>query len=164
MSGKNGVQYVGFWRRFLAAIIDTVLVFMITMPLLVAIYGSEYFSLKIMPLLTAIYGTEYFSPGLDGAGASSGLWDFLLSWIFPAVAVIVFWIYRSATPGKMAVNAKIVDAETGGKPSAGQLIGRYLAYYVSILPLMLGFIWVAFDSRKQGWHDKLAGTVVVRGR
>lgn len=164
MSDKNGVQYVGFWRRFLAAMIDTVLVSMIITPLLVVIYGSGYFSLKIMPLLTALYGTEYFSPGFEGAGSSSGLWDFLLSWIFPAVAVIVFWIYRSATPGKMAVNAKIVDAETGDKPSTGQLVGRYLAYYISILPLMLGFIWIAFDPRKQGWHDKLAGTVVIKGR
>jgi uncharacterized RDD family membrane protein YckC len=62
----------------------------------------------------------------------------------------------------MAVGARIVDARTGGRPSTGQLIGRYFAYYVSILPLMLGFIWVAFDARKQGWHDKLANTVVVR--
>jgi uncharacterized RDD family membrane protein YckC len=55
-----------------------------------------------------------------------------------------------------------VDAKTGGKPSTGQFIGRYLCYYLSSLLLGLGFIWVAFDSRKQGWHDKLAGTLVVR--
>ena len=46
----------------------------------------------------------------------------------------------------------------------GQLIGRYLGYYVSILPMMLGIIGVGFDARKQGWHDKLAGTVVIRGQ
>ncbi|MDH4312499.1 MAG: RDD family protein, partial [Gammaproteobacteria bacterium] len=39
-----------------------------------------------------------------------------------------------------------------------------LGYYVSMLPLMAGIVWVAFDPRKQGWHDKLAGTVVVRPR
>jgi len=49
-------------------------------------------------------------------------------------------------------------------PSLGQAIGRYLAYFVSALVLGLGFIWIAFDTRKQGWHDKLAGTVVVRAR
>jgi uncharacterized RDD family membrane protein YckC len=64
----------------------------------------------------------------------------------------------------MAIGARIVDAKTGGKPSTGQLIGRYLAYYVSIFPLMLGLIWVGIDARKQGWHDKLAGTLVVRAR
>jgi uncharacterized RDD family membrane protein YckC len=57
-----------------------------------------------------------------------------------------------------------VDEKTGGKPSTGQLIGRYLGYYVSILPLMLGIIWVGIDKRKQGFHDKLAGTLVVRSK
>ena len=56
----------------------------------------------------------------------------------------------------------IVDSRTGEKPSSGQMIGRYLAYYLSMLPFFLGFIWVAIDERKQGWHDKLARTVVVR--
>jgi uncharacterized RDD family membrane protein YckC len=54
------------------------------------------------------------------------------------------------------------DAKTLGKPSTGQLIGRYLAYYVSTLPLCLGFLWVAFDKRKQGWHDRIAGTLVIK--
>lgn len=88
--------------------------------------------------------------------------DFLLSWVFPAVAVVLFWVARQATPGKMAISAKIVDAISGNAPSTGQLIGRCLAYYLSTIPIGLGFIWVAFDKRKQGWHDKLAGTVVVR--
>lgn len=77
---------------------------------------------------------------------------------------MLFWVYRQATPGKMVISARIVDARTGGKPGTGQLIGRYLGYYVSIIPLLLGLVWVAFDARKQGWHDKLAGTVVVRPR
>lgn len=90
--------------------------------------------------------------------------DVLITWVLPAVAVILFWIYRQATPGKMAISARIVDAKTGNPPSAGQLIGRYFGYFVSMLPLFLGLIWVAFDRRKQGWHDKLAGTVVVRNK
>jgi uncharacterized RDD family membrane protein YckC len=58
----------------------------------------------------------------------------------------------------------IVDARTGEKPTTAQFIGRYLAYYISILPLFLGLIWVGIDKRKQGWHDKLAGTVVLRNK
>jgi len=85
----------------------------------------------------------------------------LMNIVFPAVAIILFWVARSATPGKMLIRARIVDARTGGKPTTGQLIGRYLGYYVSTLPLFLGFIWIALDKRKQGWHDKLARTVVV---
>jgi uncharacterized RDD family membrane protein YckC len=137
----SGVQYVGFWARVAAALIDSVLLLAIIAPLLYWIYGPQYFA---------------------DAGGVGGLVDVLLNWVLPAIAVIVFWIYRQATPGKMVIGARIVDARSGGRPSAGQLIGRYLGYYVSMIPLCAGLIWVAFDARKQGWHDKLAGTVVVR--
>jgi uncharacterized RDD family membrane protein YckC len=135
--------YVGFWARVGASIIDTILVLVIVAPLLTWIYGAEY------------WVTERYIVGPA---------DVLLNWVLPAIAVILFWIYRQATPGKMVISAKIVDEKTGGKPSTGQLIGRYLAYYVSVIPLMLGIIWVGIDKRKQGWHDKLAGTLVVRAK
>jgi uncharacterized RDD family membrane protein YckC len=134
-------EYVGFWARVGASIIDTILVMVICFPLVTWIYGRDYWS------STALV---------------QGPADFLINWVLPAIAVLLFWIYRQATPGKMAISARIVDAQTGGRPSNGQLVGRYFAYYLSMLPLFLGFIWVAFDPRKQGWHDKLAGTVVVR--
>lgn len=135
------LEYVGFWSRFGASLIDTIL-------LCVVIY----------PILTMYYGASYW----ESESITQGPLDFLLSWVFPAVAVILFWVYKQATPGKMAVSAKIIDAKTGGAASTGQLIGRYFAYFVSAIPLCLGFIWVVFDRRKQGWHDKLAGTLVVR--
>ncbi|MDO9355463.1 MAG: RDD family protein [Solirubrobacteraceae bacterium] len=136
------VRYVGFWVRVVAALVDTLLVLAITMPLLVTIYGWAYFD--------------------DGKPVIAGPADALLSWGLPALASIVFWLTKQATPGKMLFSAAIVDAKTGGKLSTGQAIGRYLGYFVSLLPLGLGILWVAFDARKQGWHDKLAGTVVVR--
>ena len=136
-------EYVGFWARVGASIIDTMLVVVICFPLVTWIYGRDYWS------STALV---------------QGPVDFLINWVLPAVAVLLFWIYRQATPGKMAISARIVDAQTGGRPSNAQLIGRYFAYYLSMLPFFLGFVWVAFDPRKQGWHDKLAGTVVVRAR
>ena len=137
----NNIEYAGFWIRTGAAIIDSILMLII-----------------VLPLMTAIYGTEYW----DSDSIILGFWDVLLNYILPACAVILFWIYKSATPGKMATKLTIVDAKTGGKPSTRQLIGRYLAYYVSIIPLGMGIIWVGIDKRKQGWHDKLAGTVVIR--
>lgn len=136
-------RYAGFWIRVVATIIDTILSAVILLPILVAVYGREYFSM------------EKFIAGPA---------DFLLTWVVPAVAVVLFWVYREATPGKMMVGARIVDAKTGGHPSTRQLIGRYFGYYVSIIPFGLGLLWVAFDPRKQGFHDKLAGTVVVRTR
>jgi len=136
-------EYAGFWVRVGAAIIDTLLL-----------------SIIILPVLTAVYGSAYWSSDRLIQGPA----DFLVSWVAPAIAVVLFWIARQATPGKMALGVRIVDAETGGKPRNGQLVLRYLGYYVSMLPLFIGILWVAFDSRKQGWHDKIAGTVVVRTR
>lgn len=140
---EQELVYAGFWIRTWAAMIDVILLMLIIIPLLVSIYGWSYFD-------------------ADQTGFIAGPADFLISWVFPAIAVIAFWIYRQATPGKMAVSAKIVDAVTGNPPTTAQLIGRYLAYFVSTLPLCLGIFWIALDKRKQGWHDKLAGTVVVR--
>ena len=141
MERPEGFRYAGFWIRLWATAIDVVLLLAITWPLLWWVYGIDY---------------------LQSQSVVRGPMDFLISWVFPAVAVVVFWKYKSATPGKMVFSAKIVDAKTGGKPSTAQLIVRYFAYVVSMLPLMLGFLWIAFDRRKQAWHDKLAGTVVVR--
>ncbi len=134
-------KYAGFWIRTGAAIIDTILLLIIIYPVLTAIYGKDY------------WVSESFI---------QGSWAVVFNYILPAIAVILFWSYKSATPGKMATKLTIVDAKTGGKPSTGQFIGRYLGYYVAMIPLFLGIIWVGIDKRKQGWHDKLAGTVVIR--
>ena len=82
--------------------------------------------------------------------------------MLPAAAIVVFWIYRQATPGKMMFSARIVDASTGAAPATRQLLLRYVGYYVSLLFFGLGFVWIGIDQRKQGWHDKIARTVVVR--
>lgn len=140
---SNDLEYVGFWPRVGASIIDAILVVVITAPLLVLIYGWAYY-------------TDPDTPFIAGPA------DFLLSWIFPAVAVILFWLYKRATPGKMAIAAQVVDARTGHALTVGQSILRYLGYFVATLPLFIGIIWVAFDPRKQGWHDKIAGSVVTR--
>jgi len=137
----NNQEYAGFWIRVGASLIDTILVLIV-----------------ITPILLAIYGDSYWTPGIY----LHGFWDLIFSYILPAVVIITFWVYKSATPGKMATKLTIVDANTGGKPSAQQFIIRYIGYYLAMLPLFLGIIWVGIDKRKQGWHDKLAGTVVLR--
>jgi len=135
-------EYVGFWKRFVASLIDILILLVIVVPLMLAIYGAGYF-------------------GRPPGSGPAGIWDVLINYVFPVIAVILFWRFYSATPGKMAISAKIVDAKTGQAPSTGRLVARYFAYIVSILPLFLGFIWVGIDRRKQGFHDKIAGTVVI---
>jgi uncharacterized RDD family membrane protein YckC len=140
-------ECVGFMRRFVAYLIDAVLITAVIAPLGYMIYGAAYFDLPE-----------------PGDPTVRGLADALLTFVLPPLAILLFWVYRAATPGKMAVGARIVLAADGSHPSVGRFVGRYLAYFVSAIPLGLGFLWIAFDRRRQGWHDKLAGTLVVRHR
>ena len=137
----NDLKYVGFWKRTVAVLVDTFLIILVTLPILIWVYGIEY---------------------LNNEHMEKGSFDFIINYVFPTIAVILLWRYYQATPGKMIFKATIVDARTGGKPSLRQLIIRYLGYIISTIPLCLGIFWVAFDKKKQGFHDKLANTVVVQ--
>lgn len=137
---NKDIKYGGFWIRLAASMIDSVLMLAI-----------------ILPIITIFYGPGYFT----STAPIKGPVDFILTWIFPFIAIIIFWRYKSATPGKMLFRLIIVDAKTLQKPTTKQLIIRYFGYYLSTLPFCLGFLWIAFDPKKQGWHDKLAGTVVI---
>lgn len=135
----DAFEYVGFWARLAASLIDTLILMVLLVPIMLSAYGYDY-------LLEM------------GTG---GWLDILVTWVLPAILVLLFWRFRSATPGKMLIGARIVDADTGEPPSTRNLVIRYFAYLLSMLPLMLGFVWVAIDPRKQAFHDKLANTVVI---
>ena len=80
---ESDIEYAGFWVRAGASIIDTLLVMVITYPLLISIYGWKYF---------------------DSEKAIVGPANFLITWVFPIVAVVWFWSKKQATPGKAALS------------------------------------------------------------
>ena len=139
----NDLKYVGFWKRTVAVLVDTFLIILVTLPILIWAYGIEY---------------------LNNEHMEKGSLDFIINYVFPTIAVILLWKYYQATPGKMIFKATIVDAKTGGKPALKQWIIRYLGYFVSLLPFGLGYFWVAFDKKKQSFHDKLAKTLVIQSK
>ncbi len=134
-------QYAGFWIRAAANIIDAII-------LVIVIAGP----------LTYIYGVDYWA----GEQLFYGVWDVMLGYVLPILATIWFWLTYRATPGKLLTGLQIVDANTMQTMSFGQSVGRYIAYIFALIPFAIGVIWVAFDPRKQGWHDKLAKTVVIK--
>jgi len=159
------LEYVGFWPRVGASIVDSILAFAILIPVLSWILRALglYSPQAVGDLNDLLVQWSAHPMSLLANSALGSSWqDFVLSYVVPAIAIVLFWMYREATPGKMLIGARIVDAKTGGHPTTKQLVIRYLGYYLSIFGFFLGFLWVAFDPRKQGWHDKLAGTVVVR--
>lgn len=135
-------EYVGFWARAIAMLVDTVILIIVTWPLLLLFYDVN------TPITTEDMATDTAY--------------IVISYVLPTIAVILLWQRFRATPGKMLFKAEIVDAETLGTMTLGQSVLRYVAYILSTLPLCLGFLWVAFDPRKQSWHDKIAGTCVIR--
>jgi uncharacterized RDD family membrane protein YckC len=133
------LEYVGFWSRALAGTIDLGLMAALIFPLLqVAERGPERFLMGGMPTLLTI---------LLFAGAAA-----------------LFYLSPGTTPGMVAISAVVVDERTGCPPSMPQHLGRSLALLLSLVPFGLGCIWAAFQPKKQAWHDKLAGTMVVRAR
>jgi uncharacterized RDD family membrane protein YckC len=128
-------DYASFWARALALLLDAVIVTVIVVPILVLGFGVQEIP-------------------------TENSWE-LLAFLATAAAVIAFWRAFGATPGKIALGLKIVDARTGQPAGIGRLILRFLGYFVSAFPLYLGFFWAALDRRKQGWHDKIARTIVI---
>ncbi|MBU2899183.1 RDD family protein [Vibrio hepatarius] len=135
------LQYAGFLPRLGATLIDTVLLLLLTIPIMYWAYGELYWSSDDFLL---------------------GGWDLILNWVCPLIASIIFWVYRSATPGKMVFNLAVLNAKTGQPLTVSTSIIRYFSYYISAIPLCLGFIWIIFNHKKQGWHDLIAGTIVVK--
>ncbi|HEY0960760.1 MAG TPA: RDD family protein [Pseudomonadales bacterium] len=134
------VKFAGFWSRLLAAVLDSIIQLLVLVPLFLVVFGPDIMA------DTTVLETPL---------------GYTLNYGLPLLYVVVCWIWKSATPGKIMMGMAIVDADSGGKPPALRLVVRYVAYYISALPLFIGFLWVAFDRRKQGFHDKLARTVVV---
>lgn len=149
------MNYASFGKRMWASVIDSLLSSVILIPIVNILNMFVDFSHPEMA------GAKAVTPEQAIAIIEKGLPSLILQSVIIAAIVIIFWVCKSATPGKMFFKMKIVDAKTGEKPSKGQFIARYLGYILSTLPLGLGFIWIYYDNKKQGFHDKIAGTVVI---
>jgi uncharacterized RDD family membrane protein YckC len=140
-----GLAYGGFWIRVVAFLIDGLVLGLITSPLAPGAYTFDQ------------TGPNYFELNY-GATALSGIFSTLLGIVY----FVGFWAWRGQTPGMMLFKLRVVRADDGGDVDIGRSLVRYLGLIVAFAAILIGVIWAAFDSRKQGWHDKIGGTVVVR--
>lgn len=144
------VRYGGFWMRFVAFVIDAILVHLVILPL-TALLGA----------LIGVAGTAVRMPGV-GVHVVSGVAGV-------ALLLLANWIYeaafessaRQATVGKMALGLKVTDLE-GQRISFARATGRHFAKLVSSMILFIGYIMAGFSERKQALHDLIAGTLVMR--
>lgn len=132
-----GWHYAGFWVRFLAFLIDGILLGIVTAP--------------FAPQFTSTGTTLQINAGGNAIGTIVGL-----------IYFVALWSWRGQTVGMMPFNMKVVSVADGKNIDVMRALLRYVGFIIAAIPLLIGLIWAAFDSRKQGWHDKIAGTVVIR--
>lgn len=153
------MEYSGFWLRFVATIIDTV-IFMLVIYLIFMVMGADF-----MPDFERFAAmSEQERAAYEAEMNEKNLIPNLISWVF----MIIYKVGMEAsafqgTVGKIVLGLKVTDIN-GERIGVGRSIGRYLASILSYLIVFIGYIMVAFTGRKQGLHDMIAGTLVVKSR
>lgn len=142
--------YAGFWRRFVAAIIDT---FVLSIALVIikslSVGNQNGVSIEMFDDLT---------PLANGGSWRDNLLYFLLNLIYSASLESSKY---QATIGKMAMGIRVVNTE-GNRLTSKKAIVHYLSKIISAVILMIGYIMAAFDSKKQALHDKISNTYVIK--
>jgi uncharacterized RDD family membrane protein YckC len=145
-------RYAGFFSRAAAYIIDRLIVFAIAfMIMLVINYFLSLF--KLDQWLAAWVGSstnQIITALLSSVGIN------LVVSIFYNIS---FWMLSGQTPGKRFLGVRVMRAD-GERLKLRNAILRQFGYYISTI-LYLGFIWILFDNKRQGFHDKIAGTIVT---
>ena len=153
MSQVRMVSYAGFWKRFLALVIDKLILGVVSL-------------IVIVPFIAMVGVSAFLEHDI---GDSIGLLFALISAYFFLILIVVIidWLYfaimestRGATLGKMALGIKVTDM-SGGMISFGRATGRYFAKIISGIILYIGYVMAGFTQQKQALHDIIAGTLVV---
>ncbi|MBN1827742.1 MAG: RDD family protein [Deltaproteobacteria bacterium] len=148
------MQYGGFWRRFIAFSIDKTFLGALTAGIMSA--GFWIIDSPFIPEHLD-YGNGNFSAPLRRVLFMYCLISVILSMVY----YTYFHGVTGQTIGKKIMGLRVVR-ETGEPLTLGPAFLRWIGYFISKIFLYLGFIWIAFHPRKRGWHDMIAGTVVVR--
>lgn len=166
-----GYAYATFYRRMIAVTLDAFILVLTIVPLcnlLTQLYvgGVTFAPQAFLEDLERSVTQQERMMAYREHFVESGLMSYwMINTILQALMIfpycVIFWVKWGATPGKLLTRSVIADARTGGRISLVQAALRYIGYLFSALPLMLGIIAISFDKKRQGWHDKLAGTVVV---
>ncbi len=145
-----GVAYASAGSRLVAYIVDAVVTWIL-----------------IFVVSLVLGGIFAAGASSDNGGAVAG--TSMVVWLLAIFVIWLgyfpwFWAHGGATPGMKMFHIRVVREVDGGPVTGGQAIMRLIGYWVSSFIFYLGFIWILIDAHKQGWHDKIANTVVVESR
>ena len=155
---ENGprVWVAGFWRRLLAALIDATIVGLVALPLCALVAVSLG---RPMPRLGQL-GPDVWLDALLGGDPLLRALGILIGVSF-LIYLFVFHGLRGQTLGERLLSLRVIDG-FGAKPSMLRALCRTLLYVPSLLLFGGGILWIAVDREKQGLHDWLADTYVIR--
>lgn len=150
--------YAGFWKRFLAYIIDSIVLSLVSVVLMIPFF--------IIAGVGAFSSSSDYNDQMSAGVLAAVLGGYLLVAIL--IILLAGWLYfalmeassRGATLGKMALGIRVVDL-TGNRVSFGRATGRYFGKLVSGLILYIGYIMAGFTQQKQALHDIMAGCLVI---
>jgi uncharacterized RDD family membrane protein YckC len=152
-----GYQFAGFWIRFVAILLDGIILVVVGSVINAVLFGS------MMPRMARIRPDTTPEEMLSVMGPMLGIFglSFLLNTAIQCCYEAFFISRLGATPGKMALSLKVVRPD-GGPISFGRAVGRYFGKFLSYMTLSIGFIIAGFDSQKRALHDMICDTRVVR--
>ena len=171
-----GYVYVGFWRRLWAYLIDGLIIavpiWLIVAPVVWNPFIDQFFQLILAPgAYTINPATGAYTATPATLAAMNRLidsfvpqFDLIFVGLFAVQALYfgLLWSRRGASLGQELLGIEVRHESDGSRISFKRGVLRVFGYFVASVIIDIGFIWVAFDSRKQGWHDKIASTVVVK--
>lgn len=115
--------------------------------------GTRFIAIAIDTFILGILVSILFGAGGEVGGGVGLLGTVLYNWYF--------WTRQNGqTPGKMAMNLRVVKAD-GSELSDIDAVIRAVGYYLSMFVMGLGYIWALFDNENRTWHDLITGTIVV---
>jgi uncharacterized RDD family membrane protein YckC len=137
--------YAGFVSRLFAFVLDVII-------LVVAISLITW----LITFLDVLFNLEI----IMGADLIRFIATTLLTLVVYVGYPLFFWTFIGKTPGMLLMGLRVVTTD-GQYLSLGRSARRLIGYAIAAIPFFLGFFWILIDDRRQGWHDKIAGTCVV---
>jgi uncharacterized RDD family membrane protein YckC len=156
-AAEPGIQYAGFGQRLAAYFLDGVILSAVDLVVGFTVGVAIGLEFAFSHFLALPHAKVPQSTDTEAVIISEGLFVLVAFAYFSH-----FWRTRGATLGDRVIQIRVIDSSSYSSLSTRQSVVRALGYFLSGLILYIGFIWAAFDSRKQGWHDKMGHTVVVK--
>jgi uncharacterized RDD family membrane protein YckC len=168
---QSEMEYAGFWRRFVAFFIDSII--------LGVILGAVNYGISMFLGSTFDQAAMTNAIMMQNPQDSEAMLNAMMTvmagpmvdmlFVTSIASFLVYWLYFAgfessnlqATPGKSVMGIIVTDVD-GDQASFGLATGRALGKYLSSLILYIGYLMIAFTKKKQGLHDKIAGTLVIR--